>query len=186
MVIANFLQKRVKCISRLHGGFPLLHNALLTAARAHPPTHAHLALLDHMEERCLVCTPIAQQTQRRDSKRSMKGRAPADSRDSKKDAAATKAAASGSTLLKTGASFFDRLKSKSAQMKEIVVNYIKTEVDVSDSSPSPVDSPPKRPPPTKAPAKKPSKKDAAKPYRNLKNVFSIADSGDGERLLFFC
>lgn len=192
MVVANLLQKRVVRVSMLNGGYAALHEHVTLMGSA----GAGL-LLEHNEKRCLVCTPLptqiaaASESVSSPAKEKEKPRSPR--AGAAAHSAASGAAASGgggtsaapsvaAVAMRVGHSVFERIGTRASSLKSWF----------SAPQPEPADTTQPEQSTSKsanaaASGGKPHvhKRDAQKPYRNLKDVFSIGDEDDGTCSLSF-
>ena len=197
MVVANLLQKHVVRVSLLHGGFAALHEqvALMRAA-------GEGLLLEHNEKRCLVCTPLHSQIAAASATDSVSVSSPEKENDKDKEKARARRTSGGgahaaggggvgtggapsvaAVAKRVGASVIGHLGSFGTRASTSGVSTLKSWFSASqpEAEHTPPEQPTNKGSPREAAAARPHvlKRDANKPYRNLKDVFSIGDEDDG-------
>ena len=193
MVVANLLQKHVVRLSMLHGGFAALHEqvALMQEAGAG-------LLVEHNEKRCLVCTPLHSQIAAASATESVSVSSPEKEKEKARarrtsgggaDAAGGGGVGTGgapsvaAVAKRVGASVIGHLGSFGTRASTSGVSTLKSWFSASqpEAEHTQPEQPTNKSTSREAAAVKPHvlKRDANKPYRNLKDVFSIGDEDDG-------
>nr|CAG4648572.1 EOG090X03TX [Polyphemus pediculus] len=163
MVVAFFLQRHVQFVGLVQGGFQAVHEALVSAQKENNGGATSAAgndpvgLVDHNPNLCLVCSSHSQ------SKDKINNDRPAVEKTS------------SSSQQPPKSDFFERIRSKSALVKEKLVDYIVNPnviPEQSDPTSANKDSSPS--------SVKPKGVSGNKLYRNLAPVFTIDDDQESD------